>query len=152
MATTVSLPQSARQTLSTSALNSLANVTYTTAGVITHTTNDPLSCLLEVKITPGTVSGNKQVVMFAQGSLDGTAFESGPTSGTTTTDEPNLRYIGTVPVNSNTTAQTRLFDMSAAYSGVLPYASRIVAKNDSGASLGTAGNEVYYAEITGLLT
>lgn len=146
--TTGTLPQGTRTSLTTSAMDSLANGTYVSAGTLTHTTNDPLDCLIEVKLTPGTVSGNKQAVVFCQGSLDGTNFETGPTSGTTTTDEPNLRYVGIVPLNTNSTAQTRVFSLAQAYKGVLPYASKIIIKNDSGASLAASGHHVYYAEVT----
>lgn len=138
-----------RTSLTTSALDSLANGTYVSAGTLNHTTNDPLDVLIEVKVTPGTVSGNKQVVVFAQKSLDGTNFESGPVSGTTTTDEPNLTFVGVVPCNTNSTAQTRVFSLAAAFGGVLPQQSKIIVKNDSGAALAASGHSVYYSEVTG---
>lgn len=129
------------------ALNSLASATYVAIGTIAHATNDPLDCKVEIKITPGTVSGNKQAVIFAQASLDGTNFETGPTSGTTTTDEPNLRFIGVLPLNSNSTVQTGIFDLSAAYpSGSLPHSTKLVVKNDSGAAFGGSGNDAWYSE------
>lgn len=149
MGTIKSSVETARTQLSgaAAALNSLASATYVVLGTITHTTNDPLDCKVELKVTPGTVSSNKRVLLFCQASLDGTNFETGPTSGTTTTDEPNLRYIGTVPCNSNSTAQTGIFDMSAAYpSGALPYASKLIAKNETGAALASSGNDLHYAE------
>jgi hypothetical protein len=31
---------------------------------------------------------------------------------------------------------------------VLPYASKIIVKNDSGAALAASGNSVYYSEIS----
>jgi len=136
-------------TLTTTALDSLANVTYVSAGTLTLTTTDPLDVLLQVKVTPGTVSGNKQVVVFAQGSLDGTDFESGPTSGTTTTDEPNLTFIGTVPCNTNSTAQIGIFPLAPAFGGSLPQQVKIIVKNDSGAALAASGNYVKYSEVTG---
>jgi hypothetical protein len=138
-----------RTSLTTTALDSLANGTYVSAGTLNHTTNDPLDVLIEVKVTPGTVSGNKQVVVFAQKSLDGTNFESGPTSGTTTTDEPNLAFVGVVPCNSNSTAQTRVFSLAAAFGGTLPQQTKIIVKNDSGAALAASGHHVYYSEVTG---
>ena len=137
-----------RTALTTSALNSLASVTYVSAGTITHNTNQPLDVLVEVTATPGTVAGNKQLVVFAKISLDGTNFTSGPESGTTTTDEPDLFFVGTVPLNTNSTAQTKTFSLAAAYGGVLPYASKIIVKNDSGAALAASGNSVYYSEIS----
>lgn len=133
------------------ALNSLASGTYVVLGTLTHTTNDPLEAKVEVKVTPGSVSSSKQVVIFAQASLDGTNFESGPTSGTTTTDEPNLRLVGVVPCNSNSTAQTRVFDLGQAYpSGALPYATKLIAKNETGASLNSSGNDVWSSEHWGV--
>lgn len=138
-----------RTSLTTSAMDSLASATYVSAGTLNHTTNDPIDVLIEVKVTPGTVSGNKQAVVFAQASLDGTNFESGPTSGTTTTDEPNLTFIGTVPCNTNSTAQTGVFSLAAAFGGVLPQQTKIIIKNDTGAALAASGHHVYYSEVTG---
>jgi hypothetical protein len=137
-----------RTSLTTSALNSLASATFVSAGTITHNTNQPLDVLVEVTATPGTVSGNKQLVVFAKISLDGTNFTSGPESGTTTTDEPDLFFVGTVPLNTNSTAQTKTFSLAAALGGVLPYASKIIVKNDSGAALNASGGSVYYSEIS----
>lgn len=137
-----------RTALTTSALNSLASGTYVSAGSLTHNTNQPLDVLVEVTATPGTVSGNKQLVVFAKVSLDGTNFTSGPESGTTTADEPDLFFVGTVPLNTNSTAQTKTFSLAAALGGVLPYASKIIVKNDSGAALAASGNSVYYSEIS----
>lgn len=138
-----------RTSLTTTALNSLGSATYVNAGTLTFATNDPLDCLLEVTVTPGTVSSNKQVVVFLQKSLDGTNFETGPTSGTTTTDEPNLTFVGVVPCNTNSTAQTRVFALGPICGGVLPYAAKVIVKNETGASLASSGNSVYYSEITG---
>lgn len=137
-----------RTSLTTSALNSLASATFVSAGTITHNTNQPLDVMVEVTATPGTVSGNKQLVVFAKISLDGTNFTSGPESGTTTTDEPDLFFVGTVPLNTNSTAQTKTFSLAAALGGVLPYASKIIVKNDSGAALNASGGSVYYSEIS----
>ena len=141
-----------RTSLTTSALDSLASATYVSAGTLNHTTNDPLDVLLEVKVTPGTVSGDERVQVFAQGSLDGTNFESGPTSGTDTADEPNLTYVGTVPTHVNSQAETGVFSLAAAFGGVLPQQTKIIVKNESGAALAASGHHVYYSEITGDVT
>lgn len=141
-----------RTSLTTSAMDSLASGTYVSCGTLTHTTNDPLDVLIEVKATPGTVSGNKQLVVFAKGSLDGTNFSSGPESGTTTTDEPNLLFVGTVPCNTNSAAQTGIFSLAAVFGGVLPQQTKIVVKNDTGAALASSGHSVYYSEVTGAST
>lgn len=146
---TQTLVVGSRTSLTTSAIDSLASGTYVSAGTLNHTTNDPLDVLLEVKVTPGTVSSNKRVLVFAQGSLDGTNFESGPTSGSTTTDEPNLTFVGEVPCNSNSTAQTGIFSLAAAFGGVLPQQTKIIIKNETGAALAASGHHVYYSEVTG---
>ncbi len=137
-----------RTSLTTSALNSLASATFVSAGTITHNTNQPLDVLVEVTTTPGTVSGNKQLVVFAKVSLDGTNYSTGPESGTTTTDEPDLYYVGTVPLNTSSAVQTKTFSLAASLGGMLPYASKIIIKNDSGAALAASGNSVYYSEIS----
>lgn len=127
-------------------LGTLANGTYLNAGTITFATNDRLECFLEVSATPGTVSGNKQLVVFCQPSLDGTNYQTGPTSGTTTTDETNLKFVGTVPLNTNSTVQRGVFALSPIFGGALPYDCKIIVKNDSGAAL--ASGSVEYAEVT----
>ena len=137
-----------RTSLTTSALNSLASATFVSAGTITHNTNQPLDVLLEVTATPGTVSGNKQLVVYAKASLDGSNQTTGPETGTAVTDEPNLYYVGTLPLNTNSTTQTKVFSLAAAYGGLLPYASEIVVRNDSGAALNASGGSVYYSEIS----
>jgi hypothetical protein len=154
--TTAKLAQGTRTQLSgaAAALNSLANVTYVTLGTITHNSSGktPLDCLVELSATSGTVAGNKQLVLFAQMSLDGTNFGSGPTSGTTTTDEQNLVQIGSLPLNSNATLQRKTFSLAAAFGGVLPFATKLIAKNDSGAALASSGNDVCTMDVTGDLT
>jgi hypothetical protein len=155
--TTAKVTQGARTQLSgaAAAMNSLANVTYVALGTITHNSSGkvPLDCVVELAITPGTVSGNKQAILFAQVSLDGTNFSSGPVSGTTTTDEPNLVFIGALPLATNATLQRRTFSLAAAMPGwVLPFATKLVLKNDSGASLASSGNDLYSVDDNGDLT
>jgi hypothetical protein len=139
----------AKTTLTTSLLNSLASGAYAAVGTINHATNDPLDVLVEVRVTPGTVADPKQVLVFAKGSLDGTNFTSGPESGTTATDENNLVYVGSIPCNSNATEQAGIFSLAAAYGGVLPQASKIIIKNETGAALAASGHAVYYSEVAG---
>lgn len=137
-----------RTSLTTSALNSLASSAYVSCGTITHNTNQPLDVLLEVSALPGTVTNNKQLLVFAKASLDGTNQSTGPETGTTITDEPNLYFVGVLPLNTNATTQTKMFSLAAAFGGVLPYASEIIVRNDSGAALNASGGSVYYSEIS----
>lgn len=135
-----------RTSLTTTALNTLASGGFTLCGTLTYATNDPLDVLLEVQVVAGTTSGNKQAVVYAKGSLDGTNFESGIESGTATTTEGNLTFIGTVPCPEAGT-HNGIFSMANAF-GVLPHSSKIVVKNDSGAAF-TSGGWVQSAEVWG---
>lgn len=126
------------------ALNSLANGTYVVLGTVTFNTGKNASAFIELSVTPGTVSSNKQVILFAQESLDGTNFGTGPTSGTTTTDEANLKFIGVLPLATNSTLQRKIFE----YPGALPYAAKLIAKNETGAALASSGNDCYTSELS----
>lgn len=155
--TTAKIIQSTRTQLAgaAAAMNSLANVTYVVLGTITHNSGGkvPLDCMVELAVTPGTVAGNKQAILFAQVSLDGTNFTSGPSSGTTTTDEPNLLFIGALPLATNATLQRKAFSLAAAMPGwVLPFATKLILKNDSGAALASSGNDLYTLDDSGDLT
>lgn len=142
----------ARTQLTITAMDALASATYVNCGTITFSTNDPLDVLVEVAVTPGVVAGNKQLLVFAQGSLDGTNFETGPVSGTTVTDEPNLTFVGTLPLNTASALQRGVFSLAAAFGGVLPQAAKIIVRNDSGIALAATGHNVHYSEVTGDVT
>lgn len=143
-----------RTTLTTSALNSLASATYVSAGTITFSSSSkvPLTTKLEVEVTPGTVSSNKQVLVFARISMDGTNFTTGPTSGTNNIDEPNLVFVGVVPCNTNSALQRGQFDLAQAFGGALPHSAQIIVKNETGASLAASGHAVYFTHMDGDIT
>lgn len=129
-----------RTSLTVTGLGTLASGTYVASSAYTANTNQPLDVVVEVDVaTTNTPAGNKQLLVYIQESLDGTNFRSGPTSGTTTTDEPNLQYLGRVPMNSATTTQVATFSVAQAL-GYCPYAFKVVLKNDLGVALtsGTA--------------
>ena len=132
-------------------LSTLGIGTYLVSANITHITNDPLDVLIDVQInTTNTPTGNRQLVVFAQASLDGTNFTSGPTSGTTTTDEADLYLVGVLPVNQAGTHR-KIFSLAAAYGGTLPHTSRLVFKNDMNVAItNTTAAVVQYSEVWGV--
>lgn len=132
---------SAASSLTITGLGSLATGAYAASGAVDLSAVDPLDVLVDITVTPGTVSGNKQLLVFVKASLDGTNYSSGPESGSTATDEPNLYLLGALPLNSNTTAQRGVFSVAAALGYVPPYL-KVVVKNDSGAAL-SAGSCQY---------
>ena len=135
-----------RTSLTVTGIGTLASTTYVTSSAYTANTNKPFDVIIEVECaTTNTPSGNKQLVVFVKESLDGTNFRSGPESGTTTTDELNLRFLGTVPMNSVTTTQRGTFSVLASL-GYCPYAFKIVVKNDLGVALTSAA--AYTSEIS----
>lgn len=137
---TITQPVGARTSLTVSALATLASATYDVSSAYTANTNKPLDVIVELDIaTTNTPSGNKQLVVFVKESLDGTNFRSGPESGTTTTDEPNLRLLGTIPMNTASVTQIGTFSVAQAL-GYCPHSFKIVVKNDLGVALtsGTA--------------
>jgi hypothetical protein len=135
-----------RTSLTVTGLSTLASGTYVSSASYPANTNQPLDVIVEVDVaTTNTPAGNKQLLVFVQESLDGTNFRSGPGSGTTTTDELNLRQIGSVAMNSAATTQIGTFSVAQAL-GYCPYAFKIVIKNDLGVAL-TSGT-VFTSEIS----
>jgi hypothetical protein len=143
---TITQTVNTRTSLTVTGIGTLASATYVASSTYTANTNKPLDVIVEVEAaTTNTPAGNKQVVVFVQESLDGTNFRSGPTSGTTTTDEPNLRFLGTVPMNTASVTQRGTFSVAQAL-GYCPHSFKIVVKNDLGVALTSAA--AYTSEIS----
>lgn len=140
-----------RTSLAFSGLSTLASGTYvqnTTA--YNCNTNKPMNVVVEVEVaTTNTPAGNKQAVVFLRESLDGTNFREGPTSGTTTTREPNLIQLGTIPVTLASTTERATFDVLSTL-GYIPHSFYIVIKDDLNVAL-TSG-AVYTSEVSGVST
>jgi hypothetical protein len=135
--------------LTVTGLSTLIASNYITSNTIVHSSNDPLDVLLDVSVTTGTTpTGNKQVVVFAKGSLDGTNFGSGPEATTVNAvDEPDLHYVGSIPMNQ-VGAHRKILSLAAAYGGVLPVATKLVFKNDLGVVLTAASVQI--SEVWGV--
>jgi len=143
---TVKQPLGARSGLTVTGLSTLAAGTYVGSTAYNCNTNQPMDVAVEVNATTtNTPAGNKQVCVFIQESLDGTNFRSGPSAGTTTTDEPDLLLLGVVPVNTSGGNHMRTFSVAQAL-GYVPYAFKVVLKNDLGVAL--TGGSVFTSEIS----
>lgn len=139
-----------RTSLTVTGLSTLASNTYVASNTYTANTNQPMDVVAEVKLaTTNTPSGNKQALVFLQESLDGTNFRSGPTSGTTATDEPDLKLMGAVPMNTASVDHLATFSVVQTL-GYVPYAFKVVIKNDLGVAL-TSGT-VNTSEISHTVT
>jgi hypothetical protein len=128
-------------------LSTLASATYvrnTTA--YPCYTNQPVDVVVDVVVaTTNTPSGNKQILVFVQESLDGTNFRTGPYTGNTATREPNLRLLGVVPLTTASTTEEGTFNVFNAL-GYVPYSFYVVIRNDAGVAL-TSGT-VFTSEIS----
>ena len=135
-----------RTALTVTGLSTLANTTYAVSSAYNCSTNQPLDVIVELAVatTNSPTVYNKQVLAFIQESLDGTNYRSGPTSGTTTTDEPNLKYLGVVPLVSSSTTELATFSVAQSL-GYVPAYFKVVIKNESGVAL-TSGT-VYTSEV-----
>lgn len=140
-------------TRSTRTAHTLAAATISAANYLASSTpldfstNSPHGALLEVVVqTTAAPSGNKRARVFVQGSLDGVAYESGPFSGSTTTDEPDLRELGVIPINSSGVDHRRVFNLADAYGGLLPRNVRIVILNDAGVTITSVS--AFVSEVT----
>lgn len=146
---TVTQPVGTRTSLTVTGLSTLASATYVASNTYTANTNKPLDVIIEVQAaTTNTPAGNKGLKVFIQESLDGTNFRSGPTSGTSTTDEPNLRFLGFIPMNSASVTQVGFFSVSTTI-GFCPHSFKVVLQNDLGVAL-TSGS-VFTSEISTLV-
>lgn len=134
----------ARTALSFSALPTLANGAYATSIAKDNTANQPLDLFVELSITPGTVAGNKQALLFGLGSLDGNAANY--QTGANSTDAGDMTFIGALPLASSSTKQTKLFTVALQYGGALPPFQQFVVMNDSGAAF-TAGT-LFISEVS----
>lgn len=144
----ISAPAGTRTVITTTAANSLASSTYVLLGTIDVSALDPVDVVFEVENTPGVVAGNKQAVIFLKFSFDGTNYTTGPESGVVATDEPNLRFLGALPLNTNSVPQRGGFSVMNALGFVPPF-MKLIEKNDSGAGFGATGNSAHFTAYTG---
>lgn len=146
MSTTYNPTVQTRTSLTVSSLSTLVSANYCVSSAYTLNTNKPADLFLEVTVgTTGTPSGNKQVLVFAKLSLDGTNYTTGPETGSTTTDEPDLYSLGGILLPVTSVNHTQIFAISQLFTRPV-YAVKFVFKNDCGATLttGTAyTSEVY---------
>ena len=123
-------------------MSTLAAGNYIASSAVDLGAAIPPDVTLEVVATVTSPAGNKQIPVFIKCSLDNSNWGSGPETGSTTTDEPNLIFVGTLPVNTSAAAETKHFSLAG-----LPVARyiKIIVKNDLAATL-TSGF-VYRADI-----
>jgi hypothetical protein len=130
----------------TPALAALASGAYAVSATIDQTATIPLDQTIEVEcVSNGAPTGNQQLVIFAETSLDGTNWTGPATRALASDGQEN--FVGSLPI---TVASVRA-SKSFSYAGqpVSRY-FRLVAKNDMGVAITSAA--VYLGAITGVST
>lgn len=125
--------------LTSSSFATLASGYYCVSSAYANT-NQEEDCLVEVTAgTTNTPSGNKKVDIFVQASYDGgTTWQSGPSSGNSTTDEELLTWIGSLKINTTSVNVTKAYSVAAMMpNNLMPPMHRVVTKNDLGVALTT---------------
>lgn len=134
--------------LSVTGLSTLAAANYATSIAKDNSAAQPFEQMVEVSVTVGSTpstSTGMQALVFAKASYDGGAtWQSGPETGTTSTDEADLTFLGAVPVRT-AGPHTKAFPVSAAF-GCVPPMLKFIVRNDTGVTF-TAGT-VSLADMT----
>lgn len=142
-------------TITAASLASAGN--RSSAAVTTTTTVNIAEVLVTVNcLTTATApTGNKQIVVYAYGSEDGTNYQgnSGTTDNVDGTDKAltaigaptNLRTVGAIQLNQGAVAVTArgVFSLSRLFGGVMPRKWGIVLYNDAGTALGATVTATY---------
>jgi hypothetical protein len=116
---------------------------------VDNTTNKYDDALVRVNFTAGTVSGNKQVVIYAYGSEDGTNYESvvtGTDANITLRSPESLPVMKVIPVPTSSVGYKVTFNVAQCYGGVLPRKWGLVFLDDTAG--GVSSLAVSYTGIT----
>jgi hypothetical protein len=112
---------------------------------VDNSTNLYLDALVTAILESGTVSGNKQALLYGYASNDGGASYSEGATGTdaafTRNDPTNLKLVGVIEMPANATVYRATFSLARAFDGTMPERWGVALFNDSGVALSsTAGN------------
>lgn len=133
MSSTLNISYGTAASLTFSGLNSLtAGSKVVSSAVDNATTTKAVDFFVEITIADVTESGNKQALVFAVESLDGTTFSD-------TGSQANEYYLGAIDL-TGTGPQTRAFPLAAAFGGLIPPQFKVAVLNDAGVTLASSGN------------
>lgn len=125
--------------LTVTGLATLASATYAESDGIDCYGGSNSDCVdYEVIVTvgaPTTPASNQQLLIWGKASADSGTYTSGPSSGTATTDEPNLGVNVALPLRSSGNKTMRFLLAQSFFGGVLPKYAKLTFKNEAGAVL-----------------
>lgn len=126
------------------------------SSVVDNSSQKALDTVIQLSITVGTVSGNKQILVYVAGSFDGGSTYSlsnganviGASDAAFTRVDPSCDGPAKVlPVPSSSIAYICYLSVAQCFGGVMPDHWALVVFNDSGASLSGSGNSAKYTPI-----
>ena len=134
MSSTINIAYGTLATLTFSGLNSLSNQTLAVSSAVDNSAASVFAVdyLVEVVIADVSESGNKQVLVFAESSLDGTNYSDPNVS--------NLARLGFLDITGTGPQRSRAFSLAAAFNGSVPLKFKIAIFNDAGVALASSGN------------
>lgn len=149
MATRSTVSYGTKTDFTPAGLATLAAATYITTAPKDTTVTQPDDLMVELVCAVGTApTGLQQVTLFAQDSFDGGGtWQTGPTTGTTNTDEGTLTPIGVLPIRqASSTQRSRAFSVANAF-GYVPPNIRFVIKNETGVALTVGSISIVEATV-----
>lgn len=130
--------------LNVTGLNSLAGGSYATSDAVDNGTDLALDVMIEVTIADIVEAGNKQVVVYAISSVDGTNYSDNQSG-----NPQAMAFVGAVPMNGTGAWRSRAMSLAAAFGGFVPPKWKLVLLNDnSSTALAGSGNSVQYRIVT----
>jgi len=135
--------QSATQGLNVAGFNSLAGATYVESDAVDNQSDLFIDVMVEVTVADIVEAGNKQLVVYALDSVDGTNY-----SDYQSTNPQGMRLLGVVPMNGTGPWRSAMMSLASAFGGVVPPKWKVVVYNDnSTTALAGSGNSVQYRGI-----
>jgi len=123
--------------LTCSGLSTLAASNFAVSAAYDCTTNGPLDVIIEGQFECTSPSATPSfVAIYCKASWDGTLWQSGPETGTTTTDIGNLTWLGNIQINSSGVNEIGPVSVASGFPGnVLPPHFKIIPYNQTGVAL-----------------
>lgn len=146
MATTIGQLGASAQSLTITAINSLAanTIGVSSAFDCTALSPDALDVQVEVTIDPGTTTGNKKAGVYIVTSIDG------GTNYSDSTNRSNMIWLGDIYLpDTNIVRGPAMSVMAAMRGGFLPTHFKVAVWNDSGATFNSSGNSCQVREVSG---